>query len=96
MRKIAGAAFYRPPRPLLHMTAVFSSINAHAGSVWLVSHHHPASEAAYNRDAYVGQQGGFVKGRPRLSRQRGGGIAGIGGIGGGGGGPAGAAPADGR
>lgn len=36
--------------------------NAHAESVWLVSHHQPAGEAAYNRDAYVGQQGAFVKG----------------------------------
>jgi hypothetical protein len=35
--------------------------NAHAESVWLVSHHQPAGEAAYNRDAYVGQQGEFVK-----------------------------------
>ena len=37
--------------------------NARWGSVWPVSHHQPASEAAYNRDAYVGQQGAFVKGR---------------------------------
>jgi hypothetical protein len=42
---------------------VFSSKNAHADSVWPVSHHQPASEAAYNRDAYVGQQGAFLKGR---------------------------------
>jgi hypothetical protein len=37
--------------------------NAHAESVWLVSHHQPAGEAAYSREAYVGQQGAFVKGR---------------------------------
>ena len=44
--------------------------NAHAGSVWLVSHHQPASEAAYNRDAYVGQQCGFATGGPG-KRERG-------------------------
>jgi len=44
------------------MTAVFSSKNAHAGSVWLVSHHQPASEAAYNREAHMGQHTAFVKG----------------------------------
>ena len=54
------------------MAAVFSSKNAHAGSVWLVSHHQPASEAAYSRDAYVGQQGGFVKGRAPDQRPGGG------------------------
>jgi hypothetical protein len=36
--------------------------NAHAESVWLVSHHQPAGEAAYSREAYVGQHSAFLKG----------------------------------
>ena len=43
------------------MAAVFSSKNAHADSVWPVSHHQPASDAAYNREGHMGQQGAFVK-----------------------------------
>jgi hypothetical protein len=61
MRKITGVAFSAPQALASHGSSVQLK-NAHAGSVWLVSHHQPASEAAYNRDAYVGQQGAFVKG----------------------------------
>jgi hypothetical protein len=64
------AAFSAPQAFASHDSSVQLK-NAHAGSVWLVSHHQPASEAAYNRDAYVGQQGGFVKGC--ADPQRGGG-----------------------
>jgi len=38
-----------------------SAQKRHESSVWLVSHHQPSGAAAYNRDAYVGQQGGFLK-----------------------------------
>jgi len=37
-----------------------SAQKRHESSVWLVSHHQPSGAAAYNRDAYVGQQAGFV------------------------------------
>jgi len=60
MRKIAGAAFSAPQA----LASTCSSVQLKKrpkGSVWLVSHHQPRGAAAYNRDAYVGQQGGFVK-----------------------------------
>jgi len=60
MRKIAGAAFIGPPGPCFHMQQC-SAQKRPKGSVWLVSHHQPRGAAAYNRDAYVGQQAGFVK-----------------------------------
>jgi hypothetical protein len=44
------------------MAAVFSSKNARADGVWPVSHHQPASDAAYNREGHMGQQVAFVKG----------------------------------
>ena len=78
-----------PPRPLLPHAAVFSSKNALWGSVWLVSHHQPLGAAAYNRDAYVGQQQAFVKGRPVAQLPGGGG----GGATGGGGAATGEGPA---
>ena len=36
--------------------------NARADSVWPVSHHQPASDAAYNRERHMGQLTAFVKG----------------------------------
>ena len=75
---------------------MFSSKNALWSSVWLVSHHQPLGAAAYNRDAYVGQQQAFVKGRPVAQLPGGGG--GGGGVTGGGGAATGEgpAPAEGR
>jgi hypothetical protein len=59
------AAFSAPQAFASHDSSVQLK-NAHAESVWLVSHHQPAGEAAYNRDAYVGQQWGFARaGRAR-------------------------------
>ena len=71
MRKGCPGGLFGPPGPCFTCSSVQLK-NAHAGSVWPVSHHQPASDAAYNREAYVGQQGGFVKGRTS-ARQRGGG-----------------------
>jgi hypothetical protein len=69
MRKDVQVAFWAPQAFASHSSSVQLK-NAHAVSVWLVSHHQPASEAAYNRDTYVGQQGGFVKGRTTLRALR--------------------------
>jgi hypothetical protein len=74
MHKDDQAAF-SAPQALASTCSSVQLKNAHAGSVWPVSHHQPASEAAYSRDAYVGQQGGFVKGRQCPFGQRGGGGA---------------------
>ena len=75
MRKDSQAAF-SAPQALASTCSSVQLKNARAGSVWPVSHHQPADAAAYSRDAYVGQQGGFVKGRVRPFPQRGGGESG--------------------
>ena len=88
MRKIAGAALPAPQA----LASTCSSVQLKkrlSGSVWLVSHHQPLGAAAYNRDAYVGQQQAFVKGRPVAQLPGGGG----GGATGGGGAATGEGPA---
>jgi len=50
---------FSAPQALASTCSSVQLKNALAGSVWPASHHLPASEAAYSRDLYVGQQGGF-------------------------------------
>ena len=61
MRKATSAAFSAPQAFASHGSSVQLK-NARADSVWPVSHHQPAGEAAYSRDTNVGQPGAFVKG----------------------------------
>ena len=64
MRKGASAAFSAPQAFASH-AAVFSSNIARADSVWPVSHHQPAGEAAYSRERLYGSTGEVCKGRRR-------------------------------
>ena len=61
MRKGTPAALSAPQAPASLRSSVQLK-NARWGSVWPVSHHQPASDAAYNRGTHVGQLGMFARG----------------------------------